>query len=519
LELPEFLQGKVRFIKNKKIIYDNMELKKNEFKLLIHPLVAKGELRKALEVAIEFAKQKKDMQLEKDVTILQDRLINIDRQYNWGKIVTGKMGVEHHIVTHKLVNYFNEKEYIEVYNRRWESIIANTTIMKIGKNGTFMGVKKMVHQFIIKNKIEKAVEYLKGFVNAINLEALKTIQYNYWQLSEQVTQGWLLQQEITSGYNQINLSILNLLNDLEEKTESKAIKNVNLDLNEALMLELKTITELIWEDRFSIGYQLNRMRSAFQEIQMGYFECAIVHIWAQFNRNEEAWKHNIIHEEEYIVESHKIKKNIINLIDKFNNNATSIGNQDSDSFPLKVLMLANPHDKLQKEFSYINQKLVKKEKEIQITRLDTIISIGQFMAIVELQKINIIHISGDKRSGIKFYYYKQDTYEKVISPDGLDTLFEYFKNENLPIKAVILNACYTQEQAQIIANHIPYVIGVSVVFVDDLTIAFNGDFYLKLAETNFDFESAFKYARMKSLLKGMSKYNFVLYKYGEIVDI
>jgi hypothetical protein len=62
----------------------------------------------------------------------------------------------------------------------------------------------------------------------------------------------------------------------------------------------------------------------------------------------------------------------------------------------------------------------------------------------------------------------------VISQENLMDLFEVFKNT---VECVVLNACYTDVQAELIARHIPYVVGMDGAVLDDAAIAFAVGFY------------------------------------------
>jgi hypothetical protein len=63
---------------------------------------------------------------------------------------------------------------------------------------------------------------------------------------------------------------------------------------------------------------------------------------------------------------------------------------------------------------------------------------------------------------------------QLASPAALSSLFELFAKE---IQCVLLNACYSESQAQAIAQHIPYVIGMSDQISDKAAIEFAVAFY------------------------------------------
>jgi hypothetical protein len=64
-----------------------------------------------------------------------------------------------------------------------------------------------------------------------------------------------------------------------------------------------------------------------------------------------------------------------------------------------------------------------------------------------------------------------------IQPEALAALFEQFASH---VRCVILNACYSSTQAEAIAKHIPYVIGMNQAIGDRAAIAFSVGFYQAL---------------------------------------
>jgi hypothetical protein len=190
-----------------------------------------------------------------------------------------------------------------------------------------------------------------------------------------------------------------------------------------------------------------------------------------------------------------------------------------------LMMTANPSGtaklNLDKEHSSITQKLEKQADKFQLL-LRKAVSSDEFKEFIEALKPNLLHFSGHGEKGVNGGIFVQNddkNEEERISTDGLDALFEYFQELGIPLKAVILNACYSEEQAQTIAKYVPYVVGTTVALGDKLAIAFSTGFYFKLVETNFNFELAFKSGRTQAIMKGASKSHFVLYKDKQKLDI
>ena len=64
--------------------------------------------------------------------------------------------------------------------------------------------------------------------------------------------------------------------------------------------------------------------------------------------------------------------------------------------------------------------------------------------------------------------------EQLVSTSALSSLFKLFTGK---VECVLLNACYSEVQANAISQHINYVIGMSQTILDDAAIAFATGFY------------------------------------------
>ena len=102
---------------------------------------------------------------------------------------------------------------------------------------------------------------------------------------------------------------------------------------------------------------------------------------------------------------------------------------------------------------------------------------------------------------------------KLVTGEALQKMFGVF----LPmfkIDAVILNACYSEEQAKAISTCIPFVIGMNTAVQDDSAIKFSSGFYSALSFKN-DIPFAFEYAKSLIDINGLQGDNIpVLYKKG-----
>lgn len=88
---------------------------------------------------------------------------------------------------------------------------------------------------------------------------------------------------------------------------------------------------------------------------------------------------------------------------------------------------------------------------------------------------------------------------KIVTSEGLVSLFKLFQNT---IECVILNACYSEQQAKAIRKHIPYVIGMKTGISDKAAIAFSTGFY-KAIGAGKDIPFAFSLGKTAIQLEGV----------------
>jgi len=91
---------------------------------------------------------------------------------------------------------------------------------------------------------------------------------------------------------------------------------------------------------------------------------------------------------------------------------------------------------------------------------------------------------------------------QLISGESLSRLFELCSDT---VKCVVLNACYSEAQADAIAEHIDYVVGMKKAIGDEAAIKFAVGFYDALGAGR-DVEKAFKFGCIAIDLKGIPEY-------------
>jgi CHAT domain len=100
-------------------------------------------------------------------------------------------------------------------------------------------------------------------------------------------------------------------------------------------------------------------------------------------------------------------------------------------------------------------------------------------------KPQIVHFSGHGAEEDGLVFEDVTGQEKLVSSEALAELFRLFSNR---VECVVLNACYSKFQAEAIARHVNYVVGMSKAIGDRAAIEFAIGFYSALgAEESIEF--------------------------------
>ncbi|MBD2512578.1 AAA-like domain-containing protein [Nostoc muscorum FACHB-395] len=157
----------------------------------------------------------------------------------------------------------------------------------------------------------------------------------------------------------------------------------------------------------------------------------------------------------------------------------------------KILLLAaNPigsqNLRLGEEMREIKEGL-KRSKNREQYSIDTAEAVRYrdiHRAILEYEP-QIIHFSGHGAGEEGLVFEDETGSPKLVDAEALAGLFQLFSGQ---VQCVVLNACYSQVQAEAIAQHIPYVIGMKKAIDDQAAIEFAVGFYDALgAEKSYEF--------------------------------
>jgi len=92
-------------------------------------------------------------------------------------------------------------------------------------------------------------------------------------------------------------------------------------------------------------------------------------------------------------------------------------------------------------------------------------------------KPQIVHFSGHGTGDDGLVLEDEAGNVRLVDTIALTKLFELFAAN---VECVVLNACYSEVQAEVIAQHIPYVIGMNKAIGDIAAIKFSTGFYSAL---------------------------------------
>lgn len=206
------------------------------------------------------------------------------------------------------------------------------------------------------------------------------------------------------------------------------------------------------------------------------------------------------------VESHD-KMMVEKEINEHMQNVKNHKNQDINKISI-LFLAADPTDasrlRLGEEFREIQEKLKQSQKrdrfQLQLPQLSTRPSDITQAMLDSLPQI--VHFSGHGASTGELCFENQEGQSQLINLEAIAALFEHFSSQ---VNCVLLNACYSEEQAKSIAKHIQYVIGMTNEIDDESAIAFAMGFYQALGADQ-SIEDAYKLGCLQIRLRNIPGY-------------
>lgn len=158
------------------------------------------------------------------------------------------------------------------------------------------------------------------------------------------------------------------------------------------------------------------------------------------------------------------------------------GNYSTES-PIKILFLsACPSDtptlKLDEEVRSIDHAIRQTEfRDLFDLKQQWAVRVADLQGYLLRHKPDIVHFSGHGSKSSEIILEDINGHSLPVSSQALKRLFSVLKGK---IRCIVLNACYSEEQAMALADQIDCVIGMSTAIEDVAAISFSSAFYQAL---------------------------------------
>lgn len=183
---------------------------------------------------------------------------------------------------------------------------------------------------------------------------------------------------------------------------------------------------------------------------------------------------------------------------------------------IRILFLsANPRDgsylEVIKEFKRKVDGVIRQTNfasEFELPQQSHEVSASELQDLLQRHKPTILHFSGHGSKDGRLVFQDPETNEMQKADIGaIGKLFEIINKEG-NIKCVILSACYSNEQAQVIAQHVDFVIGMSISITPAAANAFCEGFYRAIGNGS-DLQRAFDLGCNQIELAGLDESHIV----------
>jgi len=114
----------------------------------------------------------------------------------------------------------------------------------------------------------------------------------------------------------------------------------------------------------------------------------------------------------------------------------------------------------------------------------------------------IVHFAGHGSSSGALFLENELGKSHPVEPEALASLFKLVSEQ---VECVLLNACHSDDQANAIAKHIQYVIGMNQSISDKAAIAFSVGFYMALGAGK-SIEQAYDFGVVQIRLEGIPEH-------------
>lgn len=181
--------------------------------------------------------------------------------------------------------------------------------------------------------------------------------------------------------------------------------------------------------------------------------------------------------------------------------------QNREPKMVKILFLAsNPNDQdplqLTREMKEIDRDVHQAEfREFFKFEQQWEVSVKELQGHLMRYKPDIVHFSGHGSSASEIILQDNFGNSHPVSVRALSNLFSALKDN---IRCVVLNACFSEKQAEAIAEHIECVVGMTTAISDEAAISFAAKFYQALAYGK-SVQDAFKLGCVQTDMEGLDE--------------
>ena len=287
----------------------------------------------------------------------------------------------------------------------------------------------------------------------------------------------------------------------------------------------------------------NRQKEALEYLSIyvngidKYLEKDLILQKSSFNRNQHDRANGLISNADYGIALARLNYALTQIMENLPPNGNNViinifpstpkdndNKKDKEEDPSqskKILFLsANPKStsnlRLGEELRKIKDILAAATERDQFELVsETAVQILTITKAMQVQTPYIVHFSGHG-TGEKGIMVENASGGMVLFPtNGLNRLFKMFQKT---VKCVVLNACYSKEQAEVISKQGIYVVGMNKAVGDKAAIDFAAGFYQSLGEGS-DIESAFNMAMITNSANLNDADTPELWLNGEKLDI
>ncbi|MCP4439852.1 MAG: CHAT domain-containing protein [Aureispira sp.] len=198
---------------------------------------------------------------------------------------------------------------------------------------------------------------------------------------------------------------------------------------------------------------------------------------------------------------------------------TGTGHNNTGVRSRVLFMTANPQDtqaiQVTKEYKEVDtlQHVMDKAERFEVKMVHNTTT-QEFMRHIMAEQPKILHFSGHGTGQAGLIFHDGNDNAQFANSQALSTVFSLFKGV---IDCVLLNACYSLDQAQAIAQYVPYVIGTTQEVADSKAITFTRGFYTACF-SGMSFEQSFTAGKAQILMEGLPEgAEIMLLKEGKVI--